>query len=64
MKTWAVFFYGVATGLVLAWVAGLVIDGLGSEWLLLGGAAALAVALLVHQRHVSLSKGRRWKKTI
>lgn len=64
MRTWAVFFYGVATGLTVAWAAGALIDALASEWLLIGAAAALAIALLVHQRHVSLSKGRRWKKTI
>jgi hypothetical protein len=63
MRTWAIFAYGVAVGLLVAYVAGQLLYALSGEWLLIGAAIALGIGLILHQRQVSLSKGRRWKKT-
>lgn len=63
MRTWAFFLYGTAFGFVAAWALNILIESANSPWLLVGAAVALALALAVHQRHVSLSKGRRWRKT-
>lgn len=64
MRTWAFFIYGVAAGLFVSWAASVLFESPALDRLLIGAAAVLAVALVVHQRHVSLSKGRRWKKTV
>lgn len=64
MRSSALFIYGVALGLLIAWIAAALIDALTPEWLLIGAAVALALALFLHQRHASLSKGRRWRKTV
>lgn len=63
MRTWAVFIYGVAAGLFVSWAVSVLLESPTLEHLLVGAAAVLAIGLIVHQRHVSLSKGRRWKKT-
>ncbi len=63
MRTSAIFMYGMATGLLVAYAAGGLLYAISGEWLLIGAAVALAVALILHQRHLSLAKGRRWKKT-
>lgn len=63
MRTWAVFIYGVAAGLLTSWAATVLFESPALDLLLIGAAVVLAVGLVVHQRHVSLSKGRRWKKT-
>ncbi len=63
MKTWAVFIYGVAAGLLVSWVVSVLLESPTLDHLLVGAAVALAIGLVVHQRYVSLSKGRRWKKT-
>lgn len=64
MRTWATFFYGIAAGLLVAYVMGQLLYAVTAQWLLIGSAISLAIALIIHQRHVSKSKGRRWKKTI
>lgn len=63
MRTWAIFFYGTAIGVLAAWALAVLVESTTSRWLLIGAAVALAVGLILHQRHVSLSKGRRWRKT-
>lgn len=63
MRTWAVFFYGVAAGLLVSWAASVLFDSPALNRLLIAAAAVLAIGLVVHQRHISLSKGRRWRKT-
>lgn len=64
MRTWSIFLYGATAGLVAAWLAIATMTSIPSKWLLVGAAVTLALALLLHQRHVSLRKGRRWRKTI
>lgn len=64
MRSWAVFFYGVAVGFFAAWIVSVVVDSPALEWLLVGAAAVLACGLLVHQRSVTLDKGRRWRKNV
>ncbi len=54
--------YGLATGLLVAWMIVSVAESF-QRWLLLGAALALASALFFHQRAVARSKGRRWRKT-
>lgn len=63
MRTWAIFLYGMAVGMLAAWAVSAFVDSPSLDHLLIGSGAVLAIGLLVHQRHVSLSKGRRWKKT-
>lgn len=63
MRTWAVFFYGVAAGLLVAWEVSVMVDSPALDPLLIAAAVVLAIGLVLHQRHISLSKGRRWKKT-
>lgn len=64
MRTWAVFIYGVAAGLLLSWAASVLFESPALDSLLIAAAGVLAIGLVVHQRHISLSKGRRWKKTV
>lgn len=64
MRTWAVFIYGVAAGLLVSWAMSVLFESPALDSLLIGAAAVLAIGLVIHQRHVSLSKGRRWKKTV
>ena len=64
MRTWAVFFYGVAAGLLLSWAVSVLRESPTLDQLLIGAAVALAIGLVAHQRHISLGKGRRWKKTV
>lgn len=64
MRTWAVFIYGVAAGLLVAWAASVLIESPALDRLLIAAAVVLAIGLAIHQRHISLSKGRRWKKTV
>lgn len=64
MRTWAVFIYGIAGGLLVSWAASVLFESPALDLLLIGAAAVLAIGLVVHQRHISLSKGRRWKKTV
>lgn len=64
MRTWAVFFYGVAAGLLVSWAASVLFESPALHGLLIAAAAVLAIGLVVHQRHISLSKGRRWRKTV
>lgn len=64
MRTWAVFIYGVAAGLLVSWAVSVLLESPALDSLLIGAAAVLAIGLVIHQRHVSLSKGRRWKKTV
>jgi len=63
MRTWAVFIYGVAAGLLVSWAASVLLDS-ALDLLLIAAAVVLAIGLVIHQRHISLSKGRRWKKTL
>lgn len=63
MRTWAVFCYGLAVGILAVWIFDALIGARGGEWLPIAGGAVLAVGLLSHQRHISLSRGRRWRKT-
>lgn len=63
MRTWAVFIYGVAVGLLASWAVSVLLESPTLDRLLIGAAVVLAIGLVVHQRHISLSKGRRWKKT-
>lgn len=64
MRTWAVFIYGVAAGLLVSWAVSVLFASPALDRLVIGAAAVLAIGLVVHQRHISLSKGRRWKKTV
>lgn len=64
MRTWAVFIYGVAAGLFVSWAVSVLIESPALDRLLIAAAGVLAIGLVVHQRHISLSKGRRWKKTV
>lgn len=64
MRTWAVFSYGVAAGLLVSWAASVLIESPALDRLLIAAAVVLAIGLVLHQRHISLSKGRRWKKTV
>lgn len=63
MRTAATFLYGLALGLLAAWA---VMSSSNSfdGWLLLIVAVVLGGALLIHQRVVVRSKGRRWRKTV
>lgn len=63
LRSWAIFFYGVAVGLLIAWLSTVLMSSPSMDRLLIAAAVALAIGLVAHQRHVSLSKGRRWKKT-
>lgn len=64
MRTWAVFIYGVAAGLLLSWAVSVLLESPAPSHLLIAAAVVLAIGLVVHQRHISLSKGRRWRKTV
>lgn len=64
MRTWAVFIYGVAAGLLVSWAASVFFETPALDRLLIAAAVVLALGLVLHQRHISLSKGRRWKKTV
>lgn len=62
MRTAATCLYGLALGLFAAWTV--VNSSVSvSDWLLLIAAVALSVSLLINQRAVVRSKGRRWRKT-
>ena len=65
MRSAAVFVYGLAAGMVIAWaLTGLSpkVEGVAA-WFALASSLALAVAILFHWRSVVLSRGRRWHKT-
>jgi hypothetical protein len=57
------FLYGLAVGLIVA-LGIMAFSESSSRWILVAAAGALALALFAHQRAVTRSKGRRWRKTI
>lgn len=63
VKTWAVFLYGIAVGLAVAWVGTTVAPTPSQGWLLMTSALALGAALIIHQRAAQLERGRRWRRT-
>lgn len=66
MRGWALFAYRIASGLVVAGSMDRLLSdpATGVGWHLIGSAAALALGLVLHQRGVARSKGRRWRKTL
>jgi hypothetical protein len=63
VKTWAVFLYGVAVGLLIALLLRATSESIDNGWLWVAGITALALGLFLHQRSVQLGKGRRWRRT-
>jgi len=61
---WARFLYGVAFGLTGGWLVLTYLQPTDLRWLLVAAAACLATALVLHQRSVRLSRGRRWHKSV
>jgi uncharacterized membrane protein YccC len=59
----AAFFYGAAVAFGIAWLILWFLPGQTDAWLLLATAVSLAAALLLHERYVRASKGKRWHKT-
>jgi hypothetical protein len=66
LRGWALFAYGVAGGLAVAGTMDRLLSdpATGVGWHLIGAAAALALALVLHQRAIARSKGRRWRKSL
>lgn len=64
MRKWATFLYGLAVGITAAWASGVLIESYNMSWLPFASVVVFGMALVVHQRVVARSKGRRWRKTI
>lgn len=65
MKTWALLLYGVSVGIVIAWSLAVFVSDPSpvARWYAISSGAALAAGLILHQRVIAHSKGRRWRRT-